>query len=183
MKNQLKSRQVRGQKRRRYIVIDIDQQRLYLVDPGEGEPRVLAEYPVSTARNGVGQLLGSECTPLGRHLVRARIGEGLAEGAILEGRRPTGEIFSRDLAAREPEKDWILSRILWLSGSEIGHNRLGDVDTMRRYIYIHGSPDGTKMGVPASHGCVRMRNRDVMELFDEVPAGTPVEIRKKGGWR
>ena len=167
----------------RRIVIDIDRQRLYLVGGGEGGEHLLREYVVSTARNGPGQRRGSECTPLGRHVVRARIGAGLARGAVLEGRRPTGEIFSKALADGNPDRDWILSRILWLSGTEIGHNRLGDVDTMRRYIYIHGSPHRTKLGVPTSHGCVRMRNRDVMELFDEVPAGTPVEIREKGGWR
>ena len=124
--------------------------------------------------------MGSECTPRGLHVVRARIGAGLPAGSVLVGRRPTGEVWSRELAAREPGRDWILSRILWLSGLEIGRNRLGEVDTMRRYIYIHGTPDTEPMGVPASHGCIRMRNEDVMELFDDVPAGTPVEIREDG---
>lgn len=171
------------QRARKRIVIDIEKQRLYLLADNGDRARLLREYEVSTAEKGGGQRYGSECTPLGKHKVRARIGEGLAPGTVLEGRRPTGEIFSGESAAREPKRDWILSRILWLSGTEIGHNRLGDVDTMRRYIYIHGSPDTTSMGIPASHGCVRMRDHDVMELFDEVPAGTPVEIKEKGGWR
>ena len=167
----------------RRIVIDIDRQSLFLLAESEGVTRLLKQYPVSTAKKGVGQQEGSECTPLGPHVVRARIGAGLPEGSVLVGRRPTGEIFSPEMASREPGRDWILSRILWLSGTVIGHNRLGGVDTMRRYIYTHGAPDGSPVGTPASHGCVRMRNRDVIELFECVPAGTPVEIREKGGWR
>lgn len=167
----------------RRIVVDIAKQRLYLLKDKHGEGQLLRKFRVSTAARGSGQIQGSECTPLGRHIVRARIGAGLPEGAVLEGRRPTGETFSASLAAEWPERDWILSRILWLSGTEIGHNRLGNVDTMRRFIYIHGSPQDSALGKPDSHGCVRMRNRDVIELFEEVPAGTPVEIRRKGGWR
>jgi hypothetical protein len=134
------------------------------------------DYPISTALLGAGQCLGSQQTPLGRHRVRARIGDGLPLGAVLVGRRPTGEIHTPELAHRFPHRDWILTRILWLSGLEKGFNRLGDVDTMRRYIYIHGTPDSEPMGQPASHGCIRMRNRDVVELFDRVPVGTPVMI-------
>lgn len=133
-------------------------------------------YPISTARNGTGQKNGSQCTPLGRHIVRVRIGAGAAENTIFVGRRPTGERYTPELAAKYPGRDWILTRILWLSGCEVGFNRLGDVDTMRRYIYIHGSPDSVPMGVPGSHGCIRMRNADVIELFDRVPVGIPVEI-------
>ncbi|HEY8605776.1 MAG TPA: L,D-transpeptidase [Noviherbaspirillum sp.] len=156
------------------IVISIPQQVLKLY----GDDRQpLRSYPVSTAANGPGERPGSNCTPRGRHVVRARIGAGQPRGAVFVGRRPTGEIHDAALAARYPQRDWILSRILWLSGCEPGRNRLGPVDTMRRYIYIHGCPDDAPMGVPLSHGCVRMRNDDVIELFDLVPAGTAVEIR------
>ena len=133
-------------------------------------------WPVSTARNGVGERKGSEQTPRGRHYVRARIGAGLPAGAVLRGRRHTGEIWSAALAAQFPDRDWILSRILWLCGCEPGRNRLGNVDTQQRYIYIHGTPDSEPMGVPLSHGCIRMRNADVIALFDLVAAGTRVDI-------
>lgn len=113
-------------------------------------------------------------------MVRARIGAGQPPGAVFVGRRPTGEIWTPELAAREPERDWILTRILWLSGLEPGRNRLGLVDTMRRFIYIHGCPDDAPMGVPASHGCIRMRNGDVARLFESVPCGTPVWIGEAG---
>jgi lipoprotein-anchoring transpeptidase ErfK/SrfK len=95
---------------------------------------------------------------------------------VFVGRRPTGEIWSEALTREHPERDWILTRILWLSGLEKGFNRLGDVDTMRRYIYIHGMPDSEPCGVPASIGCIRMRNADIIELFDRVAVGTPVII-------
>ncbi len=165
------------------IVVDIGAQALYLVERGVAGPTLRRRYPVSTAARGSGQDYGSECTPLGPHVVRARIGAGLPAGAVLEGRRPTGEVYNEELAQKHPERDWILSRILWLSGTEIGHNRLGKVDTMRRFIYLHGTPDTTRLGSPGSHGCIRMGNRDIIELFDAVPAGTPVEIKEKGGWR
>lgn len=155
-----------------HLQVDVAAQRLTLYAGRE----VLASYPVSTARNGVGERKNSEQTPRGAHIVRARIGAGLPAGAVLRGRRPTGEIWTPALAAAHPHRDWILSRILWLSGCEPGRNRLGDVDTMQRYIYIHGTPDSEPMGEPRSHGCIRMRNQDVIALFDRVPAGTPVEI-------
>jgi lipoprotein-anchoring transpeptidase ErfK/SrfK len=136
----------------------------------------IRRYLVSTAKNGPGEQTGSHRTPRGRHVVRARIGAGQPIGAAFRGRRPTGEVWTPEVGAQMPERDWILTRILWLSGKEPGVNRLGDVDTMRRYIYIHGTPDTEPMGVPLSIGCVRMRNREVAELFDLVPAGTPVEI-------
>ena len=154
------------------ISISIPEQTLVLLD---GETRV-RRYAVSTARNGAGERKGSFCTPRGRHIVRARIGAGAAVNTVFVGRRPTGEIYSPDLAQRFPGRDWILTRILWLSGCEVGFNRLGDVDTMRRYIYIHGSPDTVPMGRPGSIGCVRMRNPDIIELFDLVSAGTLVRI-------
>ncbi len=156
------------------IVIDIPSQTLSLIG---GDGACIRRYQVSTARNGAGELSGSHCTPRGRHIVRARIGAGAPLGAAFRGRRPTGEGGTPELAATHPAREWILHRILWLSGTEPGRNRLGEVDSMRRYIYIHGTPDTEPMGVPLSIGCVRMRNRDVAELFDLVPAGTKVDIR------
>lgn len=138
--------------------------------------RCLGSYAVSTSRFGPGEQQGSGCTPRGRHIVRARIGADLPAGAVLRGRRPTGEIWTPELAGRHPERDWILSRILWLSGTEPGRNRGGKTDSMRRFIYIHGTPDSEPMGVPFSHGCIRMRNADVIGLFDKIAAGTVVDI-------
>ncbi|HZT61732.1 MAG TPA: L,D-transpeptidase [Burkholderiales bacterium] len=155
------------------IEISIPEQRLTLWgDDG----RALERYPVSTARNGAGEREGSFCTPRGDHIVRAKIGSGQPINTVFRGRRPTGEIWTPELGERFPGRDWILTRILWLSGSEVGKNRLGNVDTMRRYIYIHGSPDSVPMGKPGSIGCIRMRNRDIVDLFDRVPAGIPVGI-------
>lgn len=134
------------------------------------------EYTVSTALNGPGELSGSHCTPRGRHLVRAKIGQGAPLGAVFVGRRPTGEVWTPALSVQHPHRDWILTRILWLSGCEPGFNRLGRVDSMRRFIYIHGTPDSEPMGVPRSHGCIRMRNSHVAELFDRVSVGCPVLI-------
>jgi len=155
------------------IQISIALQRLTLFgDSGQ----VLRSYAVSTAFRGAGERSGSFCTPRGRHVIRARIGSDLPENAVFVARRPTGEIYSPELAAANPGRDWILSRILWLSGCEPNFNRLGSLDTMRRFIYIHGCPDSEPMGVPSSHGCIRMRNQDIIELFDLVQAYTPVEI-------
>jgi lipoprotein-anchoring transpeptidase ErfK/SrfK len=134
-------------------------------------------FAVSTAKNGLGEKNGSFCTPRGRHIVRARIGAGQPLGAVFVRRRPTGEIWSPELHAKYPGRDWMLTRILWLSGCEAGKNRLGNVDTMRRMIYIHGAPDSAEMGKPGSHGCIRMRNQDVADLFELVPPYTEVEIR------
>lgn len=155
------------------VRISIPRQELTLVDDA-GMP--LRRWPVSTAANGAGEVSGSYCTPRGRHVIRAKIGVGQPENTVFVRRRPTGEVHTPELAAAHPGRDWILTRILWLSGCEPGVNRLGEVDTMRRYIYIHGCPDGTPMGVPGSHGCIRMRNADIVELFDLLPAGTPVQI-------
>lgn len=154
------------------IEVDLVGQNLALLRAGEAT----RHWPVSTARNGAGERLGSEQTPRGRHIIRARIGAGLPAGAVLVGRRPTGEIWSPALGRAHPGRDWILTRILWLSGVEPGQNRLGEVDTMRRYIYIHGAPDDVPLGVPGSHGCIRMANADIIELFELTPAGTEVLI-------
>jgi len=134
-------------------------------------------YAVSTSKNGLGELNGSFCTPRGRHIVRAKIGAGQPLNAVFVRRRPTGEIWSPDLGDKYAGRDWILTRILWLSGCEPGFNRLGTVDTMRRYIYIHGSPDLAGMGKPGSIGCIRMRSADIAELFELVPPYTQVEIK------
>ena len=154
------------------IVIDLPAQSLALFD-GQRE---LKRYRVSTSKFGAGEKNGSHCTPRGRHVVRAKIGAGQPLGAVFVRRRPTGEIWTPELHAQFPGRDWILTRILWLSGCEPGRNRLGDVDTMRRYIYLHGSPDSAAMGQPGSIGCVRMRNAEIAELFELVPPYTEVEI-------
>ena len=155
------------------INICLASQRLELCDD---EGHVLKSYAVSTALLGAGECSGSYCTPRGKHIIRARIGEGCPENAVFVGRRPTGEIYTPELGEKFPDRDWILTRILWLSGCEVGYNRLGRCDTMRRYIYIHGMPDSGLVGVAKSHGCIRMRNADMLALFDAVPAGTAVEI-------
>jgi L,D-transpeptidase YbiS len=154
------------------IKIDIANQTLSVL---EGD-LLQHEYPISSGANGVGEQNGSNCTPRGKHIVRAKIGAGAKPGTVFVARRPTGEQYSPVLRRQYSGRDWILTRILWLSGTERGRNRLGATDTMRRYIYIHGSPDDVEMGSPGSHGCIRMRNRDVIELFDRVEVGTQVEI-------
>ncbi len=157
------------------IVVSVAAQTLTLLDD---DGAVLQVYQVSTAANGVGEVSGSYQTPRGQHVIRAKIGAGMPENTVFVRRRPTGEIWTPELAEAFPGRDWILTRILWLSGCEPGFNRLGCVDTMRRYVYVHGSPDTAEMGVPGSHGCVRMRNADIIELFERVPCYTPVEIRE-----
>ncbi len=156
------------------IEVDIPSQTLTLKD---GQGKALMHTRISTARNGPGEQMGSEKTPRGSHYIRAKIGAGLPPNSVLVSRRPTGEIFSPALRAAFPNRDWILTRILWLCGLEPGKNRLGNVDTMRRYVYIHGCPDEDPMGVPGSRGCVKMRNSDIIELFDRVAAGTRVYIK------
>lgn len=158
-----------------WLRVSLPSQRLEL---RRGEA-VEAVWPVSTGARGADERNGSGGTPRGWHVVRARIGDAAPAGTVFVGRRPTGEIYSPALAAAHPGRDWILSRILWLSGAEPGRNRLGDRDTMRRYIYIHGAPDELPFGVPDSHGCVRMRNADVIALFERTPVGTPVLIEER----
>ena len=155
------------------IKIHIATQQLELFDAAG---RSLRCYAVSSAKQGVGERCGSYCTPRGKHIVRAKIGQGCAVNTVFVGRRATGEIYTPELGEKFPVRDWILTRILWLSGREVGYNRLGASDTMRRYIYIHGTPDEVTLGVPGSHGCIRMRNKDLIELFDLVPVGIFVEI-------
>jgi lipoprotein-anchoring transpeptidase ErfK/SrfK len=155
------------------IVVSLAGQRLDLFDDQEA---LLRSWPVSTAANGAGEQAGSYCTPRGQHIIRAKIGAGLPINTVFKARRPTGEVYSPELGEKEPGRDWILTRILWLSGKEPGFNRLGACDSMRRYIYIHGTPDELFEQRPRSHGCIRMRNADVAELFDLVPVLMPVRI-------
>lgn len=155
------------------LLISIARQHMTLLG---NDGQVVKEYSISTAKAGAGEESGSYRTPRGQHLIRAKIGADCPANTVFVRRRPTGEIWSSELYDKHPGRDWILTRILWLSGCEPGRNRLGSVDTMRRYVYIHGSPDIAVMGKPGSHGCIRMRNADIVELFDLVPAYTPVEI-------
>lgn len=156
----------------RQIKIDLKKQILYLYD----NDKLLKEYNVSTGLNGIGEEKNSGKTPRGKHKIRAKIGAGQPVNTVFIGRRPTGEIYSEQLAQQGPKRDWILTRILWLSGVEIGKNRLGNVDTMQRYIYIHGTPDNVTLGKPGSRGCVRMNNHDMIELFNEISVGALVEL-------
>ena len=154
------------------IEVSIPQQTLTVLDGDQ----ILADFSISTAANGEGCQKNSGCTPTGQHIIRAKIGEGAPINSVFVGRRATGEICAPELMAEFPNRDWILTRILWLSGTEVGVNRLGEVDTMQRYIYIHGTPDNVTLGQPGSHGCIRMRNSDVITLFNMVPVGTPIHI-------
>jgi len=156
------------------IKVSIDEQRLQYLETG----RVIMDVAVSTAANGPGEIMHSECTPRGRHRIRAKIGAGAPVNTVFVGRRASGEIYTPTLKQQHPDRDWMLTRILWLSGLEPGKNRFGDRDSMRRYIYIHGCPDEDPMGSPSSHGCVKMRNSEVLVLFDRVAAGTQVLIQE-----
>ena len=156
------------------IGVNIKDQTLSVTDSINGAR--IKSYLVSTSKYGVGQEMGSYKTPIGKHYIRAKIGDGAPSNAVFVGRRRTGEIFDSNLREQFPQRDWILTRIMWLSGCELGVNRLGLVDTMRRFIYIHGAPDDVEMGIPGSIGCIRMRNADLVELFDLVDVGTSVNI-------
>ena len=157
-----------------YLDISIAEQQLRVFQNGD----MVKAYPVSTAKKGPGELMGSERTPRGWHRIRAKIGAGQPAYAVFVGRRPTGEIYNIDLADAYPERDWILSRILWLNGLEPGKNRYGRVDSGWRYIYIHGCPDHLLQGKPASHGCIRMKNADIVDLFKQVIVGCRVFIHE-----
>lgn len=155
------------------LIIDVAMQTISIVSDGS----ITRTFPISTGSRGTGQQLGSERTPLGKHYIRAKIGADVSAMGVFVGRRFTGEIYTPELSNQHPERDWILTRVLWLSGLEPGFNRNGNVDTLRRYIYIHGTPDSEPMGVPASHGCIRMRNTDLIDLFELVEKGTEVDIK------
>lgn len=155
------------------IEVDVAAQKMVLFE----EDTIINEYNISTAKNGVGEIMGSEQTPRGWHIIRAKIGKNCLINTVFVKRRPTGEIYEPIMRINYPNRDWILTRILWLSGLEKGKNRLGKVDTMRRYIYIHGTPDDVKMGMPGSKGCIRMANKDIIELFDKIPIKTRLLIK------
>ena len=155
-----------------HIEIDIKEQRLRLYSGG----KVLKEYCISTAKNGAGELQDSECTPRGEHVIAAKIGKDSPLNTVFVSRWPTGEVYTLELRQRFPDRDWILTRILWLQGAEPGKNQGGNVDSYGRFIYIHGSPDDVEMGRPGSRGCIRMRNQDVIELFEKVETGTRVVL-------
>ena len=159
------------------IVVSLADQVLYLLNESSS-PSIIKKYPVSTALNGPGEDNGSGCTPRGRHRIRAKVGDGCELNSVFVGRRFTGEVYSDELQQTFPHRDWILTRILWLQGLESGVNRGSQVDSMRRFIYIHGTPDTEPMGIPKSHGCIRMRNHDVVELFDYVALNTEVIIQE-----
>ncbi|MDD5228999.1 MAG: L,D-transpeptidase [Methylococcales bacterium] len=138
--------------------------------------KITKSYPISTAKNGVGEIKGSGCTPCGWHYVRAKIGDLQPLNSVFIARRPTGEIYNIELSKNYPNRDWILTRILWLDGLEAGKNRYGNVHTASRYIYIHGCPDELILGQPESHGCIRMKNIDILDLFNRILVGTKVFI-------
>lgn len=156
-----------------HIEISINEQRLRLLNDG----KIVKEYSVSTAKNGPGEQMDSECTPRGAHVIAEKIGAGCSLNTVFVNRQPTGEVYTSELRQQHPGRDWILTRILWLTGTEPGVNRGGNVDSHDRYIYIHGSPDDVDMGVPGSRGCIRMHNEDVIELFNHVSINTRVLIR------
>lgn len=156
------------------IIINIASQSLFAYDGDQ----LIFSYLVSTASAGPGEQKNSGCTPRGKHVIRAKIGVKAPINTVFVGRRPTGEIYSEALADTFPKRDWILSRIMWLSGVEVGKNRLGNQDTMQRYVYLHGTPDKEVMGKPGSHGCIRMRNNEIIELFDWAAVGCSVSIEE-----
>jgi len=155
-----------------HLEISLPLQKLYLKKGDE----VIQEYPVSTARNGAGEQQDSECTPRGKHSIAEKIGEGCLPDTVFVEREVTGEIYNTDLREQFPTRDWILTRVLRLKGEEPDVNQGGNVDTFNRYIYIHGTPADTDMSIPGSHGCIRMRNDDVIQLYDQVSVGTSVQI-------
>lgn len=154
------------------IIIEVESHRLSLYE----KQILLCQYPVRIATKGLGEKQGSFKTPRGKHIIRSKVGAGASAYAVFKSRRPTGEILTENLFISAPNRDWILGRILWLSGTEIGFNRLGDVDTMRRYIYIHGSPEQCFNKQEGSKGCIRMQPLDIVALFDQVAIGDTVEV-------
>lgn len=154
------------------IKIKVDSQSMECYEDGT----LLNSYLISTAKNGVGEKLGSECTPRGWHAIYSKIGMDNEINSVFVARKWTGEIYNEELANKFPDRDWILTRILQLEGLEEGFNLGGDLDSLSRYIYIHGTPDTTILGKPGSHGCIRMSNKDIIQLFNWVRVGTKVHI-------
>jgi len=139
---------------------------------------LIREYVIATSKFGFGEEINTYKTPRGWHEIKEKIGEHCPINTVFIGRQPTGEIYSPELKLQFPDRDWILTRILWLSGLEEGKNLSGNVDSKERYIYIHGTPDDVILGTPSSHGCIRMRNSELVELFDLVRIGTKVLIEE-----
>ncbi|MDQ3564174.1 MAG: L,D-transpeptidase [Pseudomonadota bacterium] len=156
-----------------HIEIRLRQQELWLLAGRD----IVRGYSVSTAKNGPGEMENSECTPRGWHAICEKIGAGCASGTVFVARQPDGKVYVPEFRTRYPGKDWILTRILWLTGLQPAFNQGGSVDTKNRFIYIHGAPDDVAMGTRGSGGCIRMRNADVIDLFDRVEVGTRVRIR------
>lgn len=154
------------------ILIDLAQQKLYL-------PRLNKQYLISSGKNGIGETENSGKTPRGWHKIAEKFGQNAPLNSVFVARQATGEIYNPQLAAEFPQRDWILTRILWLSGLEAGFNQGEGCDTYQRYIYIHGTPETEKMGEPLSHGCIRMRNPEVAELFDLIREDALVYISEQ----
>jgi lipoprotein-anchoring transpeptidase ErfK/SrfK len=154
------------------ITIDTTKQTLFLEEQG----KIIKRFNISTALNGLGEQENSGCTPRGWHEIKQKIGTGAPLNTVFVSREPTGEIYNAALKARSPDRDWILTRILWLSGLEEGRNLGNGVDTFSRYIYIHGTPYEEELGKAVSKGCVRMANNELIEFFDLVEIGTKVYI-------
>jgi L,D-transpeptidase YbiS len=161
------------EKNAQWVWVDVAKQTLRLMHHDCEE----AIFRVSTAKNGLGCRKNSFCTPTGLHRIRLKIGAGCHPWQVFVARRPPGEIYQAELAKTYPERDWILGRILWLQGIEPGINRGADIDTLKRFVYIHGTADTAMLGTPCSHGCIRMHPQDMVTLFDVVAKHTPVWIR------
>ncbi|OGT50377.1 MAG: hypothetical protein A3E82_05030 [Gammaproteobacteria bacterium RIFCSPHIGHO2_12_FULL_38_11] len=147
------------------ITINITQQKLYLKNSND---EIISEYIISSAKNGIGEKKGSGQTPLGLHTIYQKIGEAMPIFTVFKGRTPTGEIWNADLSQQYPDRDFILTRILWLTGPQT---------PLDRYIYIHGTSDEAYLGTPQSHGCIRMRNTDLIDFFEKVLEGESVFIQ------
>lgn len=157
-----------------YININIKTQQLQCIR----DNKIIFHTPVSTAKNGVGERLNSGCTPRGQFVIYKKIGQNYPDNTVFVGRKPTGEIYTPTLGASAPTRDWILTRILWLTGLEQGKNLGGECDTLQRYIYLHGCPDSCVMGIPASHGCIRLSNKAITTVFNLAEEGTKVVIKE-----
>jgi lipoprotein-anchoring transpeptidase ErfK/SrfK len=157
------------------IIVDISEQKLYLYQGDEKTGVLINSYPVSTSKYGIGNQANSGKTPLGWHRIEQKIGHDAPEGLIFKGRQSTGEIAEMNAPG---VGDLITSRIMWLKGLQPGQNAGKRIDSYRRYIYIHGTAEENKIGQPASHGCVRMYNKDVIDLFDRVKENTRVYIKQ-----
>ena len=156
-----------------HLKISVKEQKLHVY---RDDNERVKSFVISTALKGVGQNKGSFCTPLGQHIVRAKVGDGAPIFSEFVARRLTGKIWRPTISVSDSKEDWILTRILWLSGLEVGFNRLGNQDTMQRFIYIHGTNDLDNLGKPSSHGCIRMDNYDIIDLFDQIKVGDHVLI-------